>query len=115
MGGWLNTKMSKDNINPEYKKLLDAKNLNTKMDALLVLEFALLRIYEGYKCEKCGCIQGKPNIKKGIRKYYCDCFYRRVERRFVKEKKMVTQELFETKFWEKKPSKSSNTEKEVGK
>lgn len=86
--------------NEYFEGLEKANRLRNKMDALLVMEFAMYRILDNTKCEKCGEIQGIP--KKGFKKYYCECIGKKVDRKFAKEKKIVTQELFATKFWEKK-------------
>ncbi len=88
------------NSDKYYEKLLTQKKIETKMDALLMIELLLFKIYDGSKCEKCGVIQGKA--KKGFKKYYCEHFGNRIGKRFAKENKMVTEELFSTKFWEQK-------------
>jgi len=48
----------------------------------LQIEFALYWKYEGVKCKKCGVVQGKP--KKGFKKFYCEHYCNKIERKMKK-------------------------------
>ena len=63
--------------------------MKNKRILLLWIELALLKLYEGFKCEKCNVVQGKPNDKLGIRKFYCSHISNRVSRKLSKEKTML--------------------------
>ena len=74
------------NTGLEYLQKLDFEK--ERFD-LLRKEFKILYSYDGQICSTCSIIQGTVNTKLGIKKEYCDHFYRRVNKKIKKEKEKI--------------------------
>ena len=71
------------------------EKIKKEWDSLLIKEFSILYSYDGVICEKCGKIQGEPNKKLGIKKYYCDWIRKKINKKIKKEKDQLIKKLFE--------------------
>lgn len=75
-------------ISPPLKRLIDNDLYNLFIKTLL--EY---KKYDGKKCPKCGLIQGLPNDKLGVRVWYCDWVYKKIERKFSKQNKQILNDV----------------------
>ena len=85
-------------------KYLKRNDLRTESQKFLSKEFLLLYSYDGKFCKNCGLIQGKPNEKLGIKKFYCDCTYNQFNNKIKKEKEKINKKIFGFIFSEELPN-----------
>ena len=50
------------------------------------------------KCPKCGLIQGLPNDKLGVKIWYCDWVYKKVNKKLKKIKERISEKIFINSF-----------------
>ena len=79
----------------EGLKYLQKNNINNKKVEILLKEFKILYSYDGIICKKCGIMQWKENKKLGIKKYYCDCIYNKVNKEIKKEIQKIMVEILD--------------------
>jgi len=75
-------------------RYLQKLDIEKEWDKLLIKEYLTLYSYDGIVCKKCGTIQGKPNKKLGIKKYYCDWVGKKVNKKLKKEKEKIMNKIF---------------------
>lgn len=59
-------------------KEFDKKEINSRLDKLIIVDLMISSIYDGLKCKKCGIIQG--TAQKGVDKYYCEHLSEKVDK-----------------------------------
>lgn len=65
---------------------------------ILYLEVKLLSQHNGKACPKCGLIQGLPNDKLGVRVWYCDWVYKKVNKKLKKIKERISEKILIDSF-----------------
>lgn len=83
--------VNKTNTEEWIKNFRQKEKWNRKCDALIQIQLLMCIIYDGTKCKICGVIQGEP--KKGFEKYYCEHLTKNLDRRFLKERKMIANKM----------------------
>lgn len=65
---------------------------------ILYLELKLLSEHNGLKCPKCGLVQGLPNDLLGVRVWYCDWVYKKVNKKLKKIKEGISKKILIDSF-----------------
>ena len=62
-----------------------------KIDNLLYNNLIFTKSFDGFKCRKCGIIQGLPN--KGFKRYYCEHITKRIDDYQKEDTKEISDEI----------------------
>lgn len=73
--------------------MISQENYDKVGNLILFLETKLLNEYNGKKCPKCDLIQGLPNDKLGVRVWYCDWVYKKINKKLKKIKENIYSEI----------------------
>ncbi len=64
---------------------------NNKLDVMIAISLLYCKLWDNWKCDKCGITQGTP--LKGYKKYYCEHIGNKVDRFLNPISKRITQEI----------------------